>query len=480
MRIHHLVRSLLAGSLVLSTSCSGEKPDRKPAISESDASPQNPDNEAGAGGTGALCLDDSQACATAPAQPVGRQPDGVLEVQLTNTPDRKEGEPTLAINPTDPNNLVAIYASFLPGVFLGDNVYGCFAQYSMDRGETWTLVEPWPPDGIGPHPDCGESVIEVDADGRFYAGMNNLLNTTDILLGFNANLDKALHVVSSSSDGGRTWSKPVQTYRIPGVIKARVDQVTGKLYHSVSHGGLFPAALTVSSDHGQTWSEPVQQAGNQFAVHDGILIMTAEAPSILINVSTDDGKTYTQALVTDSKGMPVPAGASGLQDPTPWITADPTASRRFAVMVPQTTGGRLQGFVPLFDSYDVYVTDDLGETWTGPTTLRAPWSALPWIEFGSDGALGVTWRGITSKDGTPMVDAYAAVSFDQGRTFSAAVRVSAESHPWGDSGPPADDWSGISLDDEFAFVTWVDVRSGATGDAIMARVPLSVFRAASD
>jgi hypothetical protein len=56
------------------------------------------------------------------------------------------------------------------------------------------------------------------------------------------------------------------------------------------------------------------------------------------------------------------------------------------------------------------------------------------------------------------------------------VRENAESHPWGDGGPPADDWSGIALDDEYAFVTWVDVRSGNTGDAILAHVPLSIFR----
>jgi hypothetical protein len=149
-------------------------------------------------------------------------------------------------------------------------------------------------------------------------------------------------------------------------------------------------------------------------------------------------------------------------------------------MVPQTSSSRTVGLAPVFDSYDVYVTDDLGETWSGPTAIEAPWSVLCWIEFGSDGALGVTWRGITTRDGREMVDAYAAVSFDSGRTFSAPVRVNRESHPWGDGGPPADDWSGITLDDEYAFVTWVDVRSGATGDAILARVPLSVFRDASD
>jgi hypothetical protein len=265
----------------------------------------------------------------------------------------------------------------------------------------------------------------------------------------------------------------VPTFKISGVIKARVDQVTGKLYHAVTTGSLFPGALTVSSDRGLTWSEPVALPGYQYAAHDGIFVAAVD--------SMDDGQTCEVLPVTDRNGTQVPAGASGLEDPTPWISADPTQSQRFAVMVPRAAGNRLQGIAPVFDSFEVYVTDDLGATWSGPTTIEAPWSVIPWIEFGSDGALGVVWRGITTSDGgMAMVDAYAAVSFDAGRNFSPPIRVNRESHPWGDGGPPADDWSGITLDEEYAFVTWVDARTGNTGDAILARVPLSVFRDAWD
>ena len=75
-----------------------------------------------------------------------------------------------------------------------------------------------------------------------------------------------------------------------------------------------------------------------------------------------------------------------------------------------------------------------------------------------------------------MVDAHAAISFDHGQIFSAPVRVNRERHPWGDCGPPADDWSWIALDDTYVFVAWSDVRSGETCDAIVSRVPLTAFR----
>ena len=216
-----------------------------------------------------LCLEvlRPEACVP-PEASIGAQPDAVVEVNLTDSPDRKDGEPNLVINPTDPNNLVVIYASFLPGMILTDEAYNCHAKYSMDRGQTWTLVEPWPPEGTGPFPDCGESVVKVDAHGTFYAGMNNLLNTGDVDTGLDANLDKAVHIVSRSEDGGRTWSVPVETFQIAGVVKSRVDLATGKLYHSVSYGGLFPSAMTVSSDRGDTWAQPVTQPGGQFAVHE--------------------------------------------------------------------------------------------------------------------------------------------------------------------------------------------------------------------
>ena len=125
----------------------------------------------------------------------------------------------------------------------------------------------------------------------------------------------------------------------------------------------------------------------------------------------------------------------------------------------------------------MYVTEDSGETWTGPAHIVATWAANPWIEYGPSGALGVFWRAIT-KSGSepPMVDAYAVASFDSGKTFSPPIRLNAKSHPWADSGPPADDWSGLSLDDEYLYGQWIDNRSGKTGDVIFARAPLSLFR----
>jgi hypothetical protein len=424
-----------------------------------------------------LCDGAADACKK-PEGPVGEQPEGILEVQLTNTPDRKEGEPTVAIHPQNPNNLVVMYASFDPKALLSETSYRCYVQYSMDRGKTWTLVQPWPPEGfIESLPDCGESVVRVGPDGTFYAGLNTMLSSPDFIKAFDANFGKNMHAVSSSRDGGRTWSKAVITHKISAIIKARVDQVTGKLYHWVSTDWMFPQSVTVSGDEGLTWTDAIDVPGAQFAVHDGIFAVASYSPGPTLNVSVDDGRSYNKLPITDLGGKPV-VGSEAIanQDPSPWVSADTSQSKRFAVMVPRTNTARAQGYTPIFDSYEVYVTENAGETWTGPATLAAPWSTQPWIEFGPGGELGVVWRGLSAVDGRDMIDAYAAMSFDHGRTFSAPVRINAESHPFGDAGPPADDWSSITMDREYAFISWADNRSGTTADAITARVPLSIFK----
>lgn len=91
------------------------------------------------------------------------------------------------------------------------------------------------------------------------------------------------------------------------------------------------------------------------------------------------------------------------------------------------------------------------------------------MDFGPTGALGVMWR-------THAVDAYAAVSFDHGGTFSRPVKVNAVTQPVADSGPMSDHWSSIALDDEYAYVVWSDGRGGGAIDAIFGRVPFSMFK----
>lgn len=296
--------------------------------------------------------------------------------------------------------------------------------------------------------------------------------------------------VARSVDGGRTWSDPADS-SVPRSVtpRLRVDMATDHVYVV---GGLGragdPMAVTVSTDHGITWGPaqplPAQAFGNQIAVHDGILA-TATTLKIVDNtrieptevkfwVSTDKGETFDSLAVSDSQGDPVappeghlvPDGRTtnsdtlAMTDPIPLVSADPSHTGRFALMVPRG------------DNMEIYITDNAGKNWTGPTVIAAPDAARPWVEFGANGNLGVMWR--TFVDG--MTDVYSTVSFDGGETFSQPLKVNQRAEPYTQIQTGGDEWSRIFLDSEYAYISWSDSRRGEQIDGIMARVPLNLYR----
>ena len=110
-----------------------------------------------------------------------------------------------------------------------------------------------------------------------------------------------------------------------------------------------------------------------------------------------------------------------------------------------------------------------GKTWTGPTAIAAPDAFKPAISFGTTGTLGVAWR-------TTAVNAYSVVSFDDGRTFSRPLQVNRATEPAGTRIEGGDKYSRITIDATYAYITWSDGRTGGDVDAIMSRVPLSLYR----
>lgn len=403
----------------------------------------------------------------------------IHEIDVTDLPATKEGQPSVAVNPRNPNNLVFVATVFPPSPGL-EPPDECFLAYSNDKGTTWTRV-PWP---MGDRPKCGEPTVAVDAHGTFYIDNNQISS------GLDANLVNH-NVVSRSQDGGRTWTGPVTTpLLLSGAPTMRVDTASGKVYAVAGAKWEYPSAISVSADGGQTFSEPrvipgpmpcitvapgIPQScgypGRKIAVYGGILVSASQETGKPVNfhVSRDDGQTWTNVAVTDSQGTAVPAGTGPLvptpslgaaADPEPWVSADASRRGRFAVMVPR--GSNLE----------VYITPDAGKTWTGPRVITATNAQRPWMDFGANGNLGVMWRTTTG-------DAFSVVSFDHGRSFSAPLQVNHVTQPVGEAGPPGDRWSGITLADGYAYVTWSDGRNGSSLDAVFSRVPLSLYQRAT-
>ncbi|CAI0644498.1 unnamed protein product [Colletotrichum noveboracense] len=344
----------------------------------------------------------------------------IREMSMTSSNASREGQPVVAINPTNPDNIVFVSTRFHPLPEL-EPVGGCFLTYTLDRGITWNNVF-------------------VDANGTFY-----LLNN-QVFSGLGDNM--AAHPqLSKSVDGGKTWSVPsVTPLHMQGATKLRIDVATGKVYANGASSWEYPAAVSVSSDGGETWAAfnqipgPVDVCldyqipdlppicgfpGRSIAVRDGILASAAEGSNghPELYVSRDEGVTWTTFPLTDSRGILVANGTgpmlavSGIglpSDPTPWI----------------------------------YITDNAGQNFTGPAVIQTPDAQRPAFDFGPNGLLGVMWR--TNSSG--VLDVYSTVSFDGGRNFVAPIRVAAQPQPVGQNGQPGDRASFVSLTDAYAYV----------------------------
>jgi len=115
-----------------------------------------------------------------------------VDAEGNNILDDAANEPSIAVDPTNPNRMVIGWRQF-------DTITNNFRQagwgYSHDGGRTWTF-----PGVLTPGVFRSDPVLDVDADGNFY--YNSLTSDAQ---GFRCH-------VFASGDGGVTWSDPIYAY----------------------------------------------------------------------------------------------------------------------------------------------------------------------------------------------------------------------------------------------------------------------------
>jgi hypothetical protein len=347
------------------------------------------------------------------------------------------------------------------------------------------------------------------------------------------------NIIAMSRDGGKTFSKPEIVESAPHRPWLKVDNKTGKVYLQVI--GFDPSVKDQSDPSKQdgwvvTWqphlaahSEPRHMGGPGFSamghiavangvvasvfaigggmfgggqapatpvpaalqglVKNGATTCSGQAPCVFFQTSTDDGKTWARHQV------PVPPGRiAGFL----WLAADPGKADRYAIGY---TGANE-------NSLHAMVTDDSGNSWSGPFTVPAAGKGRTfkaWMDYGPTGVLGIMWKQVpdelpnaapaapkaqtpdeiriaSMERRSPAFNVYAAISCDGGKTWQPPVRVNAETSPAGVGG--LDDMSDIKLDAKYVHLVWGDTRAqsrvtnapGAIGgvQAYYGRVPFSV------
>jgi hypothetical protein len=318
--------------------------------------------------------------------------------------------------------------------------------------------------------------------------------------------------LARSDDGGRSF-ETTRVYDAPDgdpargysyAVTAAIDPENSKrLFVTWAQGDFLSleakthAAVATSTDGGKTFSEPVDitdkrgsegawlAVGRDGTVHaayfslgwDGertlFQLEPEDPPLALIHArSTDGGRTWTQTEIDP--------GYQQYERP-PQIVADPNSDSLYVVWFGSPEPDNLTGHMDESDRSDIWVlaSPDGGETWAervqvndddGPATNQIH----PGADVAADGRLDVAWydfRDSPTPGSNPLDDEgfthiYLSSSTDGGRTFTPNIRVSDRaadrslgvlSNNVNSAGPVGI----VSSDDSTISVAWQDTRAGS-------------------
>jgi hypothetical protein len=425
------------------------------------------------------------------------------------------GEPEIAVNPNNPNQVYVDGAIFpTPTVFNATPPVPntCGGWGSDNGGLSWQQR----PLTIGVCED-GEAVY--GPNGTLYGGGDVATSTTvdgvppchpgDIQFGGVCILVQGYDPVVMSTDGGVTWTNkviymgsnstpsttltppfhfvsgsgtPINTFDRPWLV---VDQSTGIVYaagHNIADHQGFVTALTSAlqpvdqPDRGAIYAldSTTYPSGGLFggniAAANGVLaaVYTAvpapggcQAICLIFETSTDFGAHFTRHVVPT---------VNGAANPRAFVAADSTGKGHFALTILDSTGSMNQ----------VYTTGDFGQTWQGPTTVgetSAGQTFKPWLSFGPSGQLALVWRtfhtdaqtcpsfSTTQNAAKCPYDVWAALGRDKGQNgadFSPPLRVTTPGVPaaaYPVTGSAGDDFSFIIATNKYVHVGWGDSRN---------------------
>jgi len=346
-----------------------------------------------------------------------------------NIADDAANEPSLAVDPTNPNRMAIGWRQF-------DTITSNFREagraYSQDGGRSWHF-----PGVLDPGVFRSDPVLTYDADGRFFYSSLRVVSgvySCDIY---------------TSTNGGVSWQEPVYAW---GGDKQwiSVDRTQsmgrGHIYQIWSTAGSCcgTSIFTRSTDSGLSWDTPVPIPqsptwGTLDVAPDGTLYASGvdqrNLSRILVSRSTNARDpfafpTFTTVLVNLGGSIGVFLGPDS---PNPdgllgqvWVAADPT-------------GGARTGWVYVLASVDPPGADPMNVMFTRSTDGGVTWSAPvrvnddvgnAWQWFGAmsvapNGRLDAVWNDTRNTGVANRSELHYATSADGGVTWSANQRMSA-------------------------------------------------------
>ena len=388
-----------------------------------------------------------------------------------------DGEPYLVINPSNTRNVAVAWMGYVLGQGITIKI-----KSSSDGGSTWSGVKTLP--HLSPTWHSADPSMAFAKNGKLY------LSYVD----YRQSPDSGGVFVCSSTDGGNTWSTPVQAFDLfdngdkpldrPWLAVDRSASATsGNLYITTKPAPWDPTPnhpyYKYSTDGGNTWSSICT-------------LDSADYPSNLIPAPM----AYPTVSSTGKLTMIYPSWKGGL-NPARFVVGESTdggqtITRREVLSITQGNGG--DTIAKLGYTILVNPADPNNLVFTGPDkssgdyditsmyTLNGgnSWSArqrvnddstgnnrdqeMVWQHFDESGNLAVAWRDRRHAGGSGYAqdyDIYAAVSRNKGQTFSKNFRLNQATAPYNTLlEQNGNDFLGLALADDTVYCAWGDMRTG--------------------
>lgn len=406
-------------------------------------------------------------------------PGDVTEVRANQIGLNDQQEPTLAVDPTNPNNVVVAAKDWRTGP------KQVWYYRSTDGGHTWAdgTVDL----GASELPNASDPLLVFDAKGVLYLAF----------IGYNQNdLTVGGIFVARSNDAGKNWNKPVLVAankedvfhdkewitvdRTNGPSKGTV-YVTWTLFSREGQHERGDIVASRSTDGAKTFSGAVpvslhEQESNQgsFPVVDpkGELQVlyfgdnsTMVGPlgrGLYIATSTDSGQTFGRAVKAAPVSKPVSPlpGSKFRLFVLPALAVDPRSGALYATW---------NDFAN--DDTDIMLVRSLdnGKTWTAPQRINNDPQKprhdqfFPTVTVASDSTVHLLWLDRRDDPDNTRYLPYYASSTDGGKTFDQKPLSRTQSDPRiGFQGTLIGDYVAIdtSGDGSRIYSAWIDTRNG--------------------
>jgi len=417
---------------------------------------------------------------------------------VTNTPEANN-EPAVAVNPTDPDNIVA-----------GSNDYGtpsgdawCGFYSTRAGGRTWRrgLIPGYNGDRSSPlwrFGGAGDPVLAFAQDGTCY--MAGIAFERD-------DVGKPLQpgaaiFVARSDNGGETFpqvSMVIQSRATFTVFHDKewvcVDPTNGDVHVTwTAFVGLVTANImhSRSTDRGQTWSRPqiiselssfeLSVQGSQCEVDAaGVLHVSwidFGSGTLRYTRSADKGASFS-AVRDIGRVVEIPYTLPNGQFRTPTM-CDMDVDR---------SGGNRSGSVyiawPDYSSGDADIlfvaSYDNGDTWTPPARVNQDevgnrcdqW--FPAVCVGSDGSFQAFYYDRRDDVNNTLISAYVSISYDGGATFTDIQLCDTQFNGDHTRGPFIGDYLAIDDGPGWSVAVWCDAREG-TSQTVQSDIWCGFFR----